>query len=242
MEPIESVGLFKLRNLAHYQLMADFDSLITKTTTTQLGITTLYPAFRSALTAEETALRSEQGSLRTKDIEEQDTRRDNILQALGLRIQSCMVSPLAEENTAAQPIKATIDRYGDLKNRTYNEETAGITQLVAELQQASLSANCDKAGIAQLVAELKISNTEFSRLMDERNAELASRTAGDVRAIRKTIDPVYHQIADHINAQITLNLAKPATISFVSQWNEKLRYYRKTLNQQAGHTPTTEKD
>jgi hypothetical protein len=229
MQNIENITLTRLRNNEHFQFMTDVDRSITSIQPTELGIDTTYPAFKAALSAEEIALRAEAGSLKSKPLDQLDKLRDKTWQAILLRVKAAKLSPFANEAESAEVVQRIIDKYGDVRSLSYNEETAAITNLVTDLQATALTDHLNRLVIQRWVAELKNENEKFQALFNERNTELAGRPSGDVRAVRLQIDPLYTRIVDKINASIVLEIAKPAAITFISLLNEKIKYYKTTL-------------
>ncbi|MBV5313549.1 MAG: hypothetical protein JZU47_09650 [Prolixibacteraceae bacterium] len=241
MQKLENIALLRMRNNEHFQFMTDVDQLIVTNQASELGIDSLYPAFKTALTAEDAAMRVELGSMKSKSIEELDKLRDKTWNAISLRVKATILSPLAAEAESAEFVSRIIDLYGDLRAKSYNEESAGLSNLVADLQLAANAEHVNKVGIQRWVSELKNQNDQFQTVFNERNAELAGRESGDVRAVRLQIDPVYLQMAEIVNATLVMGVAKPAAISFVGQLNEKIKYYKTTLASRTGRGKTEEK-
>lgn len=234
MQKLENIALLRMRNNEHFQFMTDVDQLIISNQASELAIDSLYPAFKTALAAEDTAMRVELGSMKSKSIEELDKLRDKTWNAISLRVKATLLSPLASEAESAEFVSRIIDLYGDLRAKSYNEESAGLSNLVADLQLPANAEQVNKVGIQRWVTELKNQNDQFQTVFNERNAELANRESGDVRAVRLQIDPIYLQMAEIINATVVMGIAKPAAISFVSQLNEKIKYYKTTMASRTG--------
>jgi hypothetical protein len=234
MNKIEFFNLYNLRNNEHFQFMTDLDKLIILYLATELGIDNLYPAFKSALNAEDTAIRIELGSLKSKTIEQLDKLRDRILTAISLRIKSALLSPFDDEIESAEALIRVVDLYGDVRNISYNEESAAITNLVSNMQLRPNTDHMNKVGITTWVAELKRVNEQFMVLFNERNSELSVRDSGDVRSARKQLDPIYEKLVEKINATIVLETAKPVVAAFVGEHNQKIEYYRTTLAARSG--------
>lgn len=241
MEKIEKTNLAPLRNNEHYQFMTDVDNLITTHTPVELGIEGLYPAFKTALNAEDATMRTELGSILSKEVDRLDTLRGNTSTAIGLKVKATELSPFDYETQSAAVVKRIIDLYGDLRNKSYNEETAGNTNLTDDLLKPENAVHLQNVGISLWVTELKSENVQFQTEFDKRNDELAERESGDVRAIRSQVDPAYEQLVERINGAITLEVAKPAVANFTQSLNEKIRYYKTTLAARATRAKTEAK-
>jgi hypothetical protein len=241
MEKIEKINLAPLRNNEHFQFMTDVDKMITTSQASELGIDSLYPDFKSALNAEDAAMRVELGSIKSKTIEECDKQGGNTWSAISMRTNSALLSPFPNEVASAEIIRRAIDLYGDVRTLTYNEESAATTNLVADLLLPVNAEHLNRVGIQRWVAELKNENEQFQTAFNDRNTEFAGREIGDVRAIRGQIDPVYEKIIEKMNASIVMEVAKPAAISFASALNEKIKYYKTTLASRSSRGKKAEK-
>jgi len=240
MQKIESIALTRLRNNEHFQFMTDADQLITTSQPAELGIENQYPAFKTAFTAEDVTMRAEFGSLKSKSIEELDNQRDQTWQAILLRTKAAQLSPFTIEVESAEVIMRIIDRYGDVRALSYNEESAGISNLVTDLLLPANAEHLNNVAIQNWVPILKGMNEEFQGVFNERNSELSDRTSGDVKAVRTQIDPIYEKLVERINASVVMEIASSATISFISQLNEKIKYYKITLAARATRAKDSE--
>lgn len=240
MQKIESIALSRMRNNEHFQFMTDVDTLITTSQPAELGIEKQYPTFKTTFTAEDASMRAEFGSLKSKSIDELDNLRDQTWQAILLRVKSAQLSPFANEAESAEVIIRIIDRYGDIRASSYNEETAGLTNLVTDLLLPANAEHLNKVAIQRWVPELKSQNEQFQTTFNERNTELSDRISGDVKAIRLQIDPIYEKIVEKINASVVMEVAKPVALTFISELNEKIKYYKTTLSSRTGRAKNNE--
>jgi hypothetical protein len=240
MTKIESFSLHNLRNTEHFQFMTDVDQLITTATPLELGIDGLYPSFNTALAAEDATMRTELGSLRSKAIEDFDTLRDNTWNAISMRVNASLLCPFQDEINSATVLRRLIDLYGDVRSRSYNEESASISNLVNDFTKPENLDHVNKLGLLNWINELKNENDQFQYFFNERNAEFAERESGDVRAVRILIDPIYQKIVDRINASVVMEIATPVAESFISQLNEKIKYYKTTLVSRSSRSKTEE--
>lgn len=241
MEKVEKINLAPLRNNEHSQFMTDVDKMITTLQASELGIDDLYPGFKSALNSEDTAMRIELGSIKSKTVEECDKQRGNTWSAISMRTNSALLSPFANEVASAEVIRRAIDLYGDVRTLTYNEESSATTNLVSDLLLPANAEHLNRVGIQRWVPELKSENEQFQVAFKDRNNEFAGRESGDVRAIRAQIDPIYEQIVEKINASIMMKLAKPVASTFVIQLNKQIKYNKTTLASRGSRGKAEEK-
>lgn len=229
MNGIESLNLYRLRNSEHFQFMTDLDILILKYVAVELGIDDLYTAFKQYLTAEDTALRVETSSAYSDLLRDLDDLRDETWNAIETRIASALICPFEDEVASARELQRIFDLYGDIRSLPYNEESGDMTNLVTDLLKPSNVVHLEKVCVKKWAEELKKENDNFQVTFNDRNAELAKRANGDVRAARRVIDPVYQEMVKRINASFVMKLAKPVATQFTNELNERISYYRNTL-------------
>ena len=233
MEKIKTIPLSKLVNDLHLQLMNELRSRVTAATAAELGVATQYPAFDAAVTAQATAMRTEQGSALSPEVNRLDMLRDNTLYAIYRRVDSAVHSPIATEAASGVALQRIIDKYGDVRNDELNAESNSITLLLTDLQLPANAAHLLAVGINTWVPLLKTQNDQFVALYGKRNLEFANRASGNTKAARQVVDTAYRALIDTINATLQLNLAKPAAIAFAKEWNELLLRYKTIVAQHA---------
>jgi hypothetical protein len=241
MTRIETIKLTRFRNNEHFQFMTDVDELVTTHQASVLGIDVLYVDFRKVFMAEDTAIRIELGSAKSKTIEQLNKLRGNTWKAVAIKVKATLLCPIASEVKSAEVIQRVIDKYGDVRVLTYVEETASITNLTNDLLLSENTEHLKKIGILIWVTELKSENEQFSTVFNERNSELAVRESGDVRAVRNLIDPLYDQLVETINSSIVMKMAQPAAFIFVNELNEKIKYYTTIIASRKGRSKAEEK-
>jgi len=242
MEFIQTIYLARMRNNEHYQFMSDVSKAIEKATPTALQLDSVFPGFTATLGRLNACLLVDQGSATTEEITAMDVTRDRTWSALNERVKSSLLSPIEAEVSAAKAIKRVFDLYGNVRNLSYNEETAAITNLVEDLEKTKNAADCTTIGITGWVAALKQQNLDFQALIDSRNVELANKDSGDVKAIRDEIDPIYQNMAKRIDAQVTLEIATAVTEAFIRELNQRIKYYNETITARAARANSTEEE
>ena len=249
MEQISNVSFSKFRNGEHFQFMTDVRDGITTATPAALNLDNVYPGFESAYTSLDNVLRVDAGSVKTEQLVDADADRDNTWSALNLRVKATLLSPVAKEVEAAKLIKRVFDLYGNVRQESYNQETALITNLVDDLEKEENAPHCTTMGITKWVSALKTQNIDFQTLLNERNKEYANKQSGDVKAARAIIDPIYFEIVKRLNAMVTLEMASTEAQVFIKELNQKIKYYESTIASRSGKKdsgegdePTTEED
>lgn len=242
MEQIIDFSRGRLRNNEHYQFMSDFSKMITATSPETLGIENQFPTFTAVLSKEGIAIGVENGSSISKKVSLLDVRRDNTWSAINSRIKSTLTSPVDVEVESAALLERVMNQHGNVRELPYNEETAAVQSLVSELQNETYAPHVDQTGLTSWVEALKSQNDEFAATFNLRNTELAGRPNGNVKSVRQQLDPLYDEIVNRINAAITLEIAADGVETFVSELNEKIRYYQNTLAIRDGRNQNDDTD
>ncbi len=216
---------YQLLKEEHFQFMSDFYSLIEKYQAAALGVETLYAAFQEKFATESNNLQQERSSLKSASIAEADSLRDQTWTAVRGRVKATESSPFDEERESARALMRVIDMYGSMRKKSYQTESAALTNLTSDLLQVENAGHLAVVGIEAWVNELATQNENFIALVDERNEEYSGRTYGDTRTIRQEVDGAYEQIAAKINALILLEMASEQVAPFAGELNQKIKYY-----------------
>jgi hypothetical protein len=119
-----------------------------------------------------------------------------------------------------------IDHYGDLRSKSYNEETASVHNFLQDVN-SRCAADVALLGIQEWIDELSVANRAFHDLMSQR-FDAAAQEITNLREVRKAIDRVYGAIVDRINASILLYGEEPYA-EFVKKLNERIAYFKTTV-------------
>lgn len=242
MEKITSIQTARLRNNEHYQFMTDVKTAVDAATPAALNLEAVYPEFVAGHDGLNQALLVDQGSTKTEQLMEIDMLRDRTWSAIYARVRATLLCPVDEEVEAAKAVKRVFDLYGNARNMSYNEESAAITNLIDDLEKQKNAAHVTTMGMDNWLSALKQQNSDFIALLDARNAELASRESGDVRAAREVVDPAYEKMVLRANALVELNMASPELQTFIRELNQRIKYYKETLAARAGRNNSDEGD
>lgn len=242
MKQIDSIYLSRLRNNEHFQFMTDVRNSIREVTPAALNLEPVFPKFNNALSRLNSILLVDEGSVLTEKLSALDNLRDRTWSGIGARIRAALLSPIEEEVESAKILKRVFDLYGNIREMSYNEETGALTNLIEDFEKPENVAHSEKLGMTHWVAALKGQNLDFQDLLDARNAELAQKESGDVKAARAEIDPLYREITDRINAMVTLDMATPEMEGFINKLNQRIKYYEDTLSMRTGRNAAEEEE
>lgn len=229
---IHKLSLLILRNEEHFNFMSEFMGLIKETTPARLNLVQLFPIFSDLFTKEDRALEVVRKSTLTDPIKDADLRRDSIYRGLVLMVQAYGYSAKAEKVEAARKIGVVINHFGNVRNKSYNEETATIHNFLQRLNTDCL-ADLATLGAEEWLEDLDAANKSFEALMGKRHDGKAGQLHINLHDTRQEIDAVYHQMIERIDASMLLNGTADFE-DFVSKLNQRIDYYKSTLAARKG--------
>ncbi|AHW61484.1 hypothetical protein SAMN05444285_11457 [Draconibacterium orientale] len=242
MKKILNLFLYKLRNGEYFQFMSDFKGLLVALTPAAIHSEAEFAEFDARLTKLDDELRVDQGSVLTEQLQSIDQARDNIWRAIDMRINATMLCGIYQEVEAAKLLRRLFDLYGDVRRVTYNEETAGLTNLIGDLTKPE---NTDIVTACQLdtwVNHLKQANIAFKAKQNERDTVLANKNSGNAKAVRLEIDPLYELLVERVNALVSLNMQTPEIENFIKELNQKIKTFENTIAIREGRRDSGEEN
>jgi hypothetical protein len=159
----------------------------------------------------------------TEKIKEIDDRIDRLIVSINAAIASALHHFAPEMVEAAKILRDRMKILGKIISKSYEGESAAIQLLLRDLQ-GSLVPQVNIVGIADRVNELANSESLFTQLFEERNAQLAGRLQLNLTEIHSMIDPLYRNMVICVNAHITVNNATDC-IEFAKELNEQIKYF-----------------
>jgi len=240
MNKILKLVLYKLRNGEYFQLMTDFKQLLDTLTPAAIHSEAEFATFNTALVKLDDELRVDQGSVLTEELLKLDTDRDNTWRAIDMRINATLLCTIAQEMEAAKRLRRLFDLYGDVRRLTYNEETAGLTNLIGDLTNTENADFVTTCGLGIWVNHLRDLNVAFKAKQNQRDTELANKNSGNAKVVRDEIDPLYEKMVERTNALVSLNMQTPEIENFIVELNQKIKTLENTLAAREGRNASTE--
>ncbi|MDR3328968.1 MAG: DUF6261 family protein, partial [Prevotellaceae bacterium] len=162
-----------------------------------------------------------------------DHRIDRDVAGVKAAINAALYSLDAAVVEAARQLHARLKEFGDLRAKSYEEESAAIQVLLGDFagayaQQVAL------VGLAMWVADLQAAEAEFTALFAQRNIELADRPQENLRDVRRQIEAVYHQITTCVDANIVLG-GEATCGELARQLSEEVKYFNEHSHHHAKH-------
>jgi len=225
--------LSRMRNGQHLHLMIEMIRLILEETAEKLGISSLFPAFQSAVATENIAVEVERGSSITEKIDELILQREKFYGGFNHLIANGLVHFDPAKVNAAKRVNRVMDKYSNILSKTRAEKFVDFNNLTLELQSPENGADVSLLEAGDWVVKVFELNAEGLKLNGQRNKETGERPDGNVRKVRKETDLYYNAIVNKINAQVLVNGVENLQ-SFITQLNGVIESIKITLAQQQG--------
>jgi hypothetical protein len=234
MKKILTVHLHFFRNEAHYEFMVVFSTLVRQYAAVQAVVAALFAAFSALLEQERQLVDAMQKSDYTQQIFDADQRVDRCITGMRAVINGALHHFDPAVVAAAQSLYNRFQIFGNITQKTYEEETAAVNLLVAELDSAAYSSKVMLVGLTSWVAELRDAEAAFDLLLNRRNDETAHKPQRRLRDIRHEIDSCYHGLVARISAAATMDDAG-AYDEFITKLNADIAYFNEHSHHHAKH-------
>jgi len=221
---IQKIDLSKLHNEEHYQLLTDFKTLVNQYTPVSMGIEIQFEEFLKLYIDEIVALNSVRKSAATDDLDVSDCIRNSTLRGLNDTVKAALNHYKPEIKQAAYHVHKVFKHYNKLTFLSFDEETAAINRLVADLKGVYAS-DAAIVGITDWVTELKKHNDSFDHLKRKHYPEESSKIHIRMKEIRAALDVMYYSITEFINALILVNGESNYT-GFVNEMNQHIENFK----------------
>jgi hypothetical protein len=238
---IERMAYTRMRNELHVQYYEAAGATLEKYSPSALYIESQYEVFKAEFEKEVALLDRIMNSLLTPKIEMADHERDNILVGLRVTVNSAEHHFESTIRETATVIRRVLKRYGDIVNKSYDEETSAIDDLLRELATPECASAVNVLSLHTWIDQLNDANSRFKGLMQERDVESAQRPQTRMREIRKKVDAAFLQIALQVEALIRVN-GMATYEPLINELNALTRRYKHTVAQEAGAKKKTEKE
>lgn len=232
---INGLNLHNLQNGEHYEFMNETNKLIQRFTAEAIDAEALYPAFEAAFADEDRSFQIIQKSDKTRTVESADKTRDITLSGFNAQVKASLNHYEAASAEAAYRLKVLVDGYGNLQSMSYDKQTAGIVNLLQELQ-GKYAADVQLLNLTGYVARIEADNTAFINIMQERYTEQSEKAAlTRLRTARLATDAAYNAIRNRINAGIIFN-GDGKYEAFVLEMNTRVARFKNAVAQRKGRT------
>jgi hypothetical protein len=224
-----------LRNEAHYQYLLLVKKLFGAYPAVAAIVAALLLRFNELLTVEGTLVDAVRTSEHTEELVEIDRHIDRNLVGINSIIIAALHHYDEKMVKAARSLETRMKAFrGEIEKKSYEEESAAVKILVADLMGA-YSAQVATLALNGWVADLASAQELFEQIFIIRNAELANRPQERLTDVRREIDGVYRQMVERIDAFSIIDDASVCA-AFVEELNYQVLYF----NEHTHHRPKTD--
>jgi hypothetical protein len=227
------IKLTKMRNEEWFQFFTEFKTFVTQATPEALDIEALYATFLALYGQADNSLETMRKSSYTSEIVRLDGVRDSTYQGLTEAVKSGLHHYLTPIREAAGKLEVILDHYGNLSVKSYNEETAGIYNLLQDFR--AKAAEVSILNLSGWLDELEANNQAFETAILARNAEGAGNIADvNMLEIRRQTDRCYLDTVERLEALMLIR-GDAAFAGFVNQLNTNIERYKSALSRRGHH-------
>jgi hypothetical protein len=230
---ISKIHIEHARNEAHYQFLLTVRKEFEIHSAVAGIVASLLANLNPLIVLEGQMVDAVRASEYTGKIADADHRRDRAVVGINTVVKSYLHHfdpPVVE---AAQKIEIRLKAFhGEVEKKSYEEESAAVKILVANLQTA-YQPSVAVLNLTAWVNELAAAQAEFDSLFILRNTEQAAKTQKRLRDVRKQEDALYRDIVERINAYTLMN-GDQVCGAFINELNREIAYFNGHNHHHAG--------
>jgi hypothetical protein len=221
------------RNEAHYEFFVVFKGKIIAFPVIFTLVQPFMPEFDDLADKEGKLVDAQKKSPFTALIVEADNLNDRLILGIRETVSGAMRHYDPTIAAAAVRLNDRLKAFGKIEKKSYEEEAAAISILVADLQSPAFAADATTVGIDGWVSQLVISLDNFKSLLQQRNDSMAPNLPKEnLKTIRAEIEKVYHKMIARINAAAELDESGQYEM-FIQQLNAEILYFNEHTHRSA---------
>lgn len=250
-DTVNEFTLTTMPNGLYSQFMSDVDDLIVRITPDALRIKKCYQAFQEGRAELDEVFVRQRKDNRTVKLANIDALRDRIYRSVLGHTKADLISADPEKQDKARILLNKIEAYGYLIRLGNNEESARMSDLLADLTVFPYKEIIESLGLTSEVKAMDEANRAFIALSRERTNSNKTQVSA-VKEVRRRLDSSYREMIAVVNSQLTLrSLMDEATddgpvvvglseetdlsggplMDFVMNLNAIIREYKTKVNQ-----------
>jgi len=239
MTDIKNIDLTRMNNGAHFTFVSNALTKAEGNAKVAEKAAEAVAELKTAVAAEDEALKISQKSLLTDEITEADHKRDVLYSAYRKMVKASLDSPLENQAEAAKVLDQHMTDYAIDTQMQLDRETGLVTNLVTDLT-GKFAAQVTTLGLTAYVTALKEANELVNSLIMQRADERGTKVAGALRTARTATDTAYKALIKRVNAHLLLDY-DTAYDDFVNYMNEEIDRYKQQVLARKKSTATASK-
>ena len=237
MKEIYDINIQRMNNGAHFTFVSNILARAEADTAVKGKASELVSNFKTAVNAEDEALKISQKSLLTDDIAKADIDRDALYAGYKKAVEAFLAMPIADMAQAAKVLAQHIKDYKINTAGQLDKETGLLVNFITDLED-KYSAQVAKLGLTAFVTNLKEANERVRMLTLHRTNEKMGVTVGALKAARTSSDEAYRALVKMVNA-LALVFGEKDYTAFIDYVNTEVTHYKREVIGQKAKAPST---
>lgn len=237
MKEIYDINIQRMNNGAHFTFVSNILARAEADTAVKGKASELVSNFKTAVNAEDEALKISQKSLLTDDIAKADIDRDALYAGYKKAVGAFLAMPIADMAQAAKVLAQHIKDYKINTAGQLDKETGLLVNFITDLED-KYSAQVAKLGLTAFVTNLKEANERVRMLTLQRTNEKMGVTVGALKAARTASDDAYRALVKMVNA-LALVFGEKDYTAFIDYVNTEVTHYKREVIGQKAKAPST---
>lgn len=236
------IAKMDFKNLRNGEFMEFFSQLLTIIDdygAEALGILQDYEALKTALEEASAVFIKERVNLKTQELEDLDSLRDDLLNGLITLVRGYSYSPHPLVKQSSRLLEIQINLYGKGTAReNYHFETQVISQVVKDLtEKPELAQAAERLHLTEWVQQLGQVNEEFFEKFLERTKAEAALPDETFTRLRAPIVKAFHQLRDRLGAFYTLQHGEAPYGNIANDIRALIDQYKRAVAVRKGRKP-----
>ena len=240
MKEIYDINIQRMNNGAHFTFVSNILARTEADTAVKEKASELVSNFKTAVSAEDEALKISQKSLLTDEIAKADSDRDALYAGYKKAVEGFLAMPIADMAQAAKVLAQHIKDYKINTAGQLDKETGLLVNFVSDLED-KYAAQVAKLGLTAFVTNLKEANERVRTLTLQRTNEKIGITVGALKTARTASDDAYRALMKMVNA-LALVFGEKDYSSFIDYVNTEITHYKREVIGQKAKNPSTSGD
>ena len=237
MKEIYDINIQRMNNGAHFTFVSNILARAEADTAVKGKASELVSNFKTAVSAEDEALKISQKSLLTDEIAKADSDRDALYAGYKKAVEGFLAMPIADMAQAAKILSQHIKDYKINTADQLDMETGLLVNFITDLED-KYSAQVAKLGLTAFVTNLKEANERVRMLTLQRTNEKMGVTVGALKVARTASDDAYRALVKMVNA-LALVFGEKDYTAFIDYVNTEITHYKREVIGQKAKNPST---
>ena len=237
MKEIYDINIQRMNNGAHFTFVSNILARAEADTAVKEKASELVSNFKTAVSAEDEALKISQKSLLTDEIAKADSDRDALYAGYKKAVEGFLAMPIADMAQAAKVLAQHIKDYKINTADQLDKETGLLVNFISDLED-KYAAQVAKLGLTAFVTNLKEANERVRTLTLQRTNEKIGITVGALKTARTASDDAYRALVKMVNA-LALVFGEKDYTAFIDYVNTEVTHYKREVIGQKAKNPST---